>query len=267
MTPKCGYLNYPVRPAPLFGESLPGYCWRFFASNGHFIPAHLKCSFGAYRVSPYRKAYYSGLIAFFGTDLLRGALEAEVEVGPAARRWDGADWVRRRFMVRHCPECVRTDATQWLHHELPLTHACTTHGCWLISACTACGNPLRWNTMHLPWRCRCGLSIAEMTARPAPAWLVHLANWVQNSHGTWIRRTDTPPRAPARLLTPAITFVDIVHALARMEHCRLGGEERYLNNDELLSCRGVLPTRESSIFRRIVSGEELTDIAFVRGRP
>ncbi|RYE41872.1 MAG: hypothetical protein EOP24_35105 [Hyphomicrobiales bacterium] len=270
MTRQLRYGDYPARPMPERGESLPGYCWRFFSSNGHYVPRHLKCSFGAYRVSPYRKSYYEGLVTFFGIELLRELLDAEAEVGPASRRWDGINWVRRRFMVRHCPECVRIGGKQWLHHELPLTQVCTVHDCWLISECSLCEAPLRWNTMYLPWQCRCGLSIAEMAVRPAPAWLVRLATWIKCSHGQWVRGDDKPSSKTSQSLSPDITFVDTVHALAQIEFQRLQAAPAeevncYLGNEDLLRRGEILPHKELSFFRRLVDGDQPEDIAFVRG--
>lgn len=102
--------DFPVRPEPLFGESLPGYLWRFSNANGH-----------EYRHTPLagtmierHKQMRSALMEIFGEDRLLPLFDTELEQMILLKAFEGGAWFVNCHACRPCPECLRSIGPSWL---------------------------------------------------------------------------------------------------------------------------------------------------------
>lgn len=174
--------EFPVRPEPLFGESLPGYLWRFLNRNGH---EYLHTPF-AMTMLQRQTGMRQDLIGFFGVDRLAPMYEAEAEQMRLLKHFERGAWLVNSHACRPCPACLRTTGAFMARQLLPLVSVCLEHGCWLIHRCPTCYGSLPWRHIKLNWTCRCGAALAAAATPQALAWVTRLARWVQSGTGYWL---------------------------------------------------------------------------------
>jgi hypothetical protein len=203
--------TYPVRPPPEEGESLPGYCWRFFAANGHEVPRTIRKAMLSSRVvdpapvvatdasranvinaESIRKLVNASLGRLhtapevelirrhFGSARIDPILEAEWAVSGMMERRGGYGWLMWPRFSRHCPSCLAERRGHLLVNDLPLVRACPLHGTRLICHCVHCSEPFSWRLVSAQSLCVCGVPFAEM-AQPAPSWRHRLSRAVQQA--------------------------------------------------------------------------------------
>ncbi|WP_313301362.1 TniQ family protein [Diaphorobacter sp.] len=174
--------DFPVRPEPLFGESLQGYLWRFLNRNGH---DYLYAPFAATMLQR-QTSMRQNLIGFFGVERLSPMLEAEAEQMRLLKHFERGAWRVNSHACRPCPACLRTRGAFMARQLLPLVSVCLEHGCWLIHRCPSCYGSLPWRRIKLNWTCRCGTALGAAATPQAPAWVMRLARWVQSGTGDWL---------------------------------------------------------------------------------
>ena len=166
---------YPVRVRPMSGESLMGYLWRFYASNGHEVPQGVARLAADVRGGRCRPVEFRWAWPGIGREAIDELLTSEAGADAAIRRRSRLSWSRWPRTSRFCTSCVREGAPHALVLDLPLVEACPTHGTRLLHVCTGCKTSLRWATLRQGWRCACGRSLAETATVEAPHWAQRLA--------------------------------------------------------------------------------------------
>ena len=174
--------DLPVRPEPMFGESLPGYLWRLLNRNGHeYLNAPLATTM-VQRQTTMRQS----LMGFFGADRLTPMYEAEAEQLTLLRHFERGAWRVNSHACRPCPECLRSTGAFMARQLLPLVSVCLEHGCWLMHRCPTCYGSLPWRHIKLNWKCQCGGALATAVTPQAPLWVIRLARWMQLGTGPWL---------------------------------------------------------------------------------
>ncbi len=164
--------QFPIRPQRSAGESLAGYLYRFYGSNGHRVPDALHQSLESiYRPPPEPSRFDEAwrlLDAIAG-----GRLDAEREVWRlnhlAAPPGEGRLSSQAEFSyqnLRACPRCLELDGHHQAAWELPLVQTCLRHRCLLLEKCL-CKRKISWRTLQADWRCPCGLDLREIANEPA----------------------------------------------------------------------------------------------------
>ncbi|RYE02405.1 MAG: hypothetical protein EOP50_00025 [Sphingobacteriales bacterium] len=174
--------DFPVRPEPLFGESLPGYLWRFLNCNGH---DYSHSPFAANMVRR-QQGMRQCLMRFFGHARLTPLYEAEAEQLELLKQFEKNAWLVNSHACRPCPACLRSTGVFMARQLLPLVSACLEHECWLLHRCQTCHGSLPWSHIKANWSCRCGASLIAAVTPQAPAWVIRLARWVQSGTGRWL---------------------------------------------------------------------------------
>lgn len=230
----------PVRPEPLFGESLPGYLWRILNRNGH---EYLNAPFAATMVQR-QTTLRQVLMNFFGADRLAPMYEAEAEQLNLLRHFERGAWLVNSHACRPCPECLRSTGAFMARQLLPLVSVCLEHGCWLMHRCPACYGSLPWRRIKLNWTCQCGAVLASAVTPQAPPWVIRLARWVQSGTGSWLAGlpneigagdADFSRALPAFVADPTRCFVAMMNTkldqayLLAVEHAPGENSARRLN--------------------------------------
>ncbi|VVD60833.1 hypothetical protein PCE31107_00094 [Pandoraea cepalis] len=241
---------YPVRLEPKAGESLPGYCWRFYRGNGHQPPkAFNKETFDVRRGSQ-RRVGASAFEHVFGIGRISPIVDAESEMADLARKFEAKTWYRRAKVSRHCVTCVALGRPHLLKHDLPLARACPEHSCWLISGCTGCGTTLGWRSIGAGWHCsNCGLYLGGMKAAQAPKWVCELSNWLNSSinplnaaHSAHVAPDDRRPTPPGSRCIVSLSepfgsalklLVDVASAEAMGGATPVGESKKFSPNNRL----------------------------------
>lgn len=209
--------DLPVRPEPLFGESMPGYLWRLLNRNGH---EYLNAPLAATMVQR-QTTMCQSLMSFFGADRLALMHEAEAEQMKLLKRFERGAWLVNSHACRPCPECLRSTGAFMARQLLPLVSVCLEHGCWLMHRCPECFGSLPWRHIKLNWTCRCGGVLASAVTPQAPSWVIRLARWVQSGTGSWLAGlrneigagdTDFERALPAFVAEPTRCFVATMNA-------------------------------------------------------
>lgn len=209
--------DLPVRPEPMFGESLPGYLWRLLNRNGHeYLNAPLAATM-VQRQTTMRQS----LMNFFGADRLTLMHEAEADQMKLLRHFERGAWLVNSHACRPCPECLRSTGSFMARQLLPLVSVCLEHGCWLMHRCPACFGSLPWRHIKLNWTCQCGGVLASAVTPQAPSWVIRLARWVQSGTGAWLAGlrnevgagdTEFERALPAFVAEPTHCFVATMNA-------------------------------------------------------
>lgn len=157
--------RFPVRPVPAEGESLAGYCWRVFATNGHRTPSSIKKSLRLLAQDtpderPEAKVIGAAIAARMRTAQLTFLSWRAVSARP--------HWFRKGKTPRFCPACIGATGIHAAVWDLPLMSACHTHGVRLVSSCPSCGCSLTWSTLRPGFECNCGASIGDARSPLAP---------------------------------------------------------------------------------------------------
>lgn len=165
--------DFPVRPPIAVGESLDGWCWRIYVSNGHAVPQEARSSLREKRAVR-QLSTSSSLSNLLGVDLLKKIEAKEEEL---LERWDPAyslQWHAWSKTIRICPTCIRSTRYHQLIWQMPLVNACAVHACCLTDCCPKCGHNFNWWTLCYGWQCPCGTQVGELLTASAPRWQVTL---------------------------------------------------------------------------------------------
>ncbi|MGZ5043202.1 MAG: TniQ family protein [Methylobacter sp.] len=182
------HTDYPVRLLIEKGESLAGYIFRFYSANGHRVPSAVHNAI----LGVYDGIHKKAETAF---DIVQSI------VGDSAT-FDRSWWLNRSLIDRHpdrlkrtvwrrinfdpvrfCPACLGELGFHFALWELPLMQTCLLHKCVLLTKCSQCQKKLAWSEISPDWRCRCGESITEMSAKPATKSALAIAQFLAESSG------------------------------------------------------------------------------------
>lgn len=171
---------YPVRPLPKPFESLAGYCWRVYASNGHKPD---QCVIQTLRVGgrvtdSEQLPTESALIGKVAAAIMRAR-----ELALLTGRSEAAQpsWCCRALAHRFCPQCIQQHGFHTVLWDMPLVLACPVHECRLVDCCDACGSTLTWHQMRIGFACKCQRPIRAMTTTPASRLEIWLSRCVAYS--------------------------------------------------------------------------------------
>lgn len=169
---------YPIRLKPMKGESLMGYLWRFYASNGCDMPAPVRALATQVRRGQCRPVDFSWMWLAIGKQTTEELLTSESSAHAAIQRHSRLPWAKWPRTSRFCPSCIREKQSHLLVMDLPLVEACPNHGVRLIQHCAGCSTSLCWSSLKYGWRCRCGLALSDMPTTKVPTWLHRMSSFV-----------------------------------------------------------------------------------------
>lgn len=172
--------DFPVHPQKKAGESLDGWCWRIYVSNGHTVPQDVRSSLRGTKAVRQLTTNLS-LSDLLGADLLQSIEAEEAEV---LERWDpqcSVEWHAWSKAIRICPLCIRTSGCHCMLWQLPLVAACPVHHCKLTESCLSCGQRLSWSSLSYGWQCTCGARLGELPTASAPLWQIKLARMLSRA--------------------------------------------------------------------------------------
>ncbi|MBD9358759.1 MULTISPECIES: TniQ family protein [Methylomonas] len=159
--------DYPIRPQMKHGESLLGYVYRFYAANGHSIPADVckwvcRLSLGLEREFDeslkVSQSVFGRSLALDNIWWIRSRLEAR-----AGRHQDRKFRIRRGHIpVRFCTMCLSESGFHYDVFEHMMGDVCPLHRRNLISSCPKCFRRFSWRTIKSDWRCHCETPIKSM---------------------------------------------------------------------------------------------------------
>lgn len=175
--------EYAIRPEPVIGESLYGYCWRFYTANGHQIPPYVKTACIAVRRGQHSNLSSQGLKYVFGMDRIAGLLSSERNAFQLIKRFGGSRWFHWWNYGRFCSRCVEEMNVHLLSFDLPHIKVCARHEIELISQCSNCTATLSWGALAKDWHCQCGAPIAAMRTNIAVEAQLQLSQWLLNGRG------------------------------------------------------------------------------------
>jgi hypothetical protein len=175
------FVNYPIRPPVLTGESLSGYIYRVLTLNGHKVPKVIYKELISYCSEKPERAVQSQFI-------LRSLLgdKFSLEFSDWLEHWQlirnhyhiGGEYIKTLQLCPYCLEEVQIHFSLW---AFPLVVACPEHRCMLLSRCYFCSRPLCWIDLKPGWRCKCGASIQRAPVSNAGPDLVTLAKLVASA--------------------------------------------------------------------------------------
>lgn len=172
---------YPIRLKPTKGESLMGYLWRFYASNGSEVPVPVRILATQARRGQCRPIDFSWMWSAIGKQTTEELLTSESSAMAAIQRRSRLPWAKWPRTSRFCPLCIREKQSHLLVMDLPLVEACPKHGIRLIQHCPGCSASLCWSSLRHGWLCRCGLAISDMATAKVPSWLHRMSSFVANA--------------------------------------------------------------------------------------
>lgn len=149
--------DYPVRPRPHQDESIGGFLWRYFGSNGHRIPQlHQDALQLLYREPQAANAAPLQGVCPDSPSLqwLTHHLQLLAEV---PKCW--GLFLTGRPQV--CPLCLKQEGFYRYEWDFPFVTACSSHGAVLQRDCE-CGRPLRWDGLRPDWCCTCTRSLSDL---------------------------------------------------------------------------------------------------------
>lgn len=174
--------QYLVRPKLIKGESLQGYVYRFYESNGEGVPQ------GVWRLidefykqeNPEKELIkkVQNLIKQKGVFVEYNWLKDHRLL--AFRNLKSQELLNTA-KYRFCPMCINETGLHWSVWGLPMFTACLKHGCRLINCCNNCYALLRWREMRQKWRCHCKVGIKEMQTYPATPFQLSIAQLIFNA--------------------------------------------------------------------------------------
>ena len=181
------FADLPVRPEPVYGESLPGYLWRLADANGHEY-ANLPISgVVGRRPAAVLQRMPSMLFDFFGVERIQPLLEADWVHLRLLQAVEFGAWQANREVCRLCPDCIRERGIHMAQHTLPLVAACRKHGRWLLHHCASCGAKPTWRCIYLGWTCRwCGAQLLDWLMPVAPRWVLRTIEAVLLEVCPWV---------------------------------------------------------------------------------
>lgn len=149
--------DYPVRPWPQQEESIGGFFWRYFGSNGHRIPRLHQDTLQTL----YREPQTTNVAPLLGVCTDSSSLQwftHQVQLLAEVPNYWG------RFLTgkpQVCPLCLKQNGFYRHEWDFPLVTACPSHGVGLHRNCE-CGRPLRWDGLRPGWSCACKRSLSEL---------------------------------------------------------------------------------------------------------
>lgn len=166
-------LPFPVTPK--VNESLVGLLMRATVINDLPSPASIMTAVTGKGARPPGVEHIESLASVLGCDPMSlPPLLGFVTRKNGARRWhiDG-HMLSKEYFIRSrsmavCPECLADDLYLRATWELTPYIACPRHFRYLIDACPACNQLLRWNRKHIAI-CKCGFDLRTHTSRSATA--------------------------------------------------------------------------------------------------
>lgn len=169
--------EYPVRPFPHENESLDGYIYRFYASNGHRIPPKINQYL---REMATRSAnHYADEIMDLADDFpIRPIIARSVHQNFVIKKKAPSLEFRMTGYKAYCPPCMAESAYHRHLWNFPLMKACPVHRCKLINACPHCGRRLTFSCLVHQWTCKCGRSISIMQTTQASAQDLELSSYI-----------------------------------------------------------------------------------------
>lgn len=157
---------YPVRPLPKPSESLAGYCWRVYASNGHkpdqFVIQILRVT--GNDTNPEHIPTESALIGKVAAASMRAK---ELSLLTGRSQGTQPSWCCRAIAHRFCPLCIEQHGFHTVLWDMPLVLACPVHECRLVDRCDECGSTLMWHQMRIGFGCKCQCPVEEIATIPA----------------------------------------------------------------------------------------------------
>jgi hypothetical protein len=174
--------EFLVRPRLKEGESLNGYVYRFYASNGLNVPE---------KVWVLLKQFYTQENS--NDDLINQVkhlmkptnLTTIYEWLDTYRSTTFIHYKRQRSLYtaeyRFCPACLKENNIYWSLWDLPMFTVCLKHRCKLIYICNQCNDLLRWMKLRTDWRCLCENDIREIPSQPEVSFQLRLSRLVLNA--------------------------------------------------------------------------------------
>lgn len=156
------FLNFPVRPKYLRGESLAGYVYRIHSENGH--------SMSQSSVRLMRK-----ILSIDGRYMsLQDRVTIQDALGPDCP-FNITEYLRDQFpflevrttnaqrdQLSFCPSCIHSHQVHLGLWEQALISACAVHGIQLVNRCDQCLRTLKWPDLRPGWHCLCGRLLTAM---------------------------------------------------------------------------------------------------------
>lgn len=211
--------EFPIRPRKLAGESLAGYIYRYFGTNGHQVPEQLRRILrDIYRPLEPSRCDEAWLRLLSMADGLLGMDQkiwrlnhsaATPGLGKLAAQ-DEFDYLNLRL----CPRCLEQDAYHRAVWELPLAQSCLEHQCTLMAKC-GCGRKLSWGTLQIDWRCLCGQDIRTLRCEASARHCRYLDGFIIKGYRAYQHAGLTSSAAPPLALAPYST-ISSLSALVRL---------------------------------------------------
>lgn len=170
--------SYRIRPEPVPGESLSGYCWRFYLANGVELPSALNINMKHFRRRPSMMISGSVIEQIFGHARVLTMLRDEVNAAYLVHSYGGSSWFLQDAHGQFCIPCLQDHGIHWRRFNLPHITACPEHAVLLVRNCTVCSASLTWGRMGEGWTCRCGERLTDMAVTPASAHELALSRWI-----------------------------------------------------------------------------------------
>ncbi|WP_374315387.1 TniQ family protein [Aquabacterium sp.] len=210
--------QFPLRPSKLEGESLAGYFYRYFDTNGHRMPdalhRSLQCIYRPIDEESLNEAWTT--VQRIAGDRLRPDREVWNlnHAAVSSRRTKVATQAEFSYLhLRFCPQCLKLhEHHRWLW-ELPLVLICLDHGCELLSKCE-CGTKLSWRSLQPAWHCRCGQDLRMLTSKPCVPTRAHLDRFVVKGFHEYMKAGLASPAGRSAATTPYRT-ISLLGALCR----------------------------------------------------
>lgn len=173
--------DYPIRPQMKQGESLLGYVYRFYAANGHSVPADVckwvcRLSLGVERQFDeslkITQSVLGSSLALDSVWWIRSRLEAR-----SGRDQDQKIRIRRGHIpVRFCTICLNESGFHYDLFEHTMVGECPLHRRKLISSCPKCFRRFSWRTFKTDWRCHCQTPVKSMEMEYATRHAIYISN-------------------------------------------------------------------------------------------
>lgn len=185
-----------VRFPPQTGESLRGWLLRLTEANGYPRPSWILSATGLSGVGVSRRALVeclswlaqcapSSISPLLNTNYVTVKKREVFGMRPAI-----PDCALPRYMFHLapsvCPLCLQERQILLGHWDLKYWRVCPKHGCWMVSSCPSCGEPLSWTRSHID-RCtrapQCTGHLSEAATTTAPEAARQLALFIGTSAG------------------------------------------------------------------------------------
>lgn len=172
------FSSYRIRPEPVPGESLSGYCWRFYLANGVRPPVDVNIDLKHFRRRPSQTVTGSVIEKIFTNARISAMLRDEVNAARLIAYYGGPSWFLQDKSGQFCIRCLQDRNIHLRCFDLPQVTACPWHEVELVRRCPECSASLTWASIGLGWMCRCGKKLTDMDVRQATDHGLGLSRWL-----------------------------------------------------------------------------------------